>query len=180
MAKTKAQETQAIADSAQRDLEEAMPALEAAVKALDSLDKNDISEIKMFNKPPELVQTVMEAVCILVGAKWVFVCLCVCNTHCVCVCRFWFGIFILSHTIQFSRSRYILIAQCAILIVYNLYWRMWLCFVDHRRRHSFSETRNTKSKYAIVLEYISPLFILFSSSFCQDQELKNESPFARV
>ena len=71
VAKSKAQETQAIADDAQRDLEEAMPALEAAVKALDSLDKNDISEIKMFNKPPELVQTVMEAVCILVGAKWV-------------------------------------------------------------------------------------------------------------
>lgn len=38
-------------------------------KALDALDKNDITEIKVFNNPPEMVQTVMEAVCILLGAK---------------------------------------------------------------------------------------------------------------
>ncbi|GFO48624.1 dynein heavy chain 6, axonemal-like [Plakobranchus ocellatus] len=66
-AKEKADETQAIADDAQRDLNEAMPALEAAVKALDALDKNDISEIRVFTKPPELVQTVLEAVAILLG-----------------------------------------------------------------------------------------------------------------
>ena len=71
VAKVKAEETQAIADDAQRDLDEALPALEAAVKALDALDKNDISEIRVFSKPPELVQTVMEAVCILMGSKWV-------------------------------------------------------------------------------------------------------------
>ncbi|PVD36438.1 hypothetical protein C0Q70_03422 [Pomacea canaliculata] len=69
VAKVKAEETQAIAADAQRDLDEAMPALEAAIKALDSLDKNDIAEIRVFSKPPELVQTVMEAVCILLGAK---------------------------------------------------------------------------------------------------------------
>ena len=69
VAKVKAEETQAIADDAQRDLDEALPALEAAVKALDALDKNDISEIRVFTKPPELVQTVMEAVCILMGCK---------------------------------------------------------------------------------------------------------------
>jgi len=68
-AKVKAEETQAIADDAQRDLDEALPALEAAIKALDSLDKNDISEIRVFSKPPELVQTVMEAVAILLGNK---------------------------------------------------------------------------------------------------------------
>ncbi|XP_064645339.1 dynein axonemal heavy chain 6-like [Lineus longissimus] len=68
-AKVKAEETQAIADDAQRDLDEALPALEAAIKALDALDKNDISEIRVFTKPPELVQTVMEAVCVLMGQK---------------------------------------------------------------------------------------------------------------
>ncbi|KAK3599709.1 hypothetical protein CHS0354_037182 [Potamilus streckersoni] len=69
VAKSKAEETKAIADDAQRDLDEALPALEAAVKALDSLDKNDIAEIRVFTKPPELVQTVMEAVCILMNQK---------------------------------------------------------------------------------------------------------------
>ncbi|XP_061490002.1 dynein axonemal heavy chain 6 isoform X2 [Rhineura floridana] len=69
IAKVKAEETQAIADDAQRDLDEALPALEAANKALDSLDKADISEIRVFTKPPDLVMTVMEAICILLNAK---------------------------------------------------------------------------------------------------------------
>ena len=69
VAKVKAEETKSIADDAQRDLNSALPALENAIKALDSLDKNDITEIKAFNNPPEMVQTVMEAVCILVGSK---------------------------------------------------------------------------------------------------------------
>ncbi|XP_053317654.1 dynein axonemal heavy chain 6 [Spea bombifrons] len=69
IAKVKAEETQAIADDAQRDLDEALPALEAANKALDSLDKADISEIRVFTKPPDLVMTVMESICILLNAK---------------------------------------------------------------------------------------------------------------
>ncbi|CAH8607094.1 unnamed protein product [Heterobilharzia americana] len=69
LAKRKAEENQIIADDAQRDLDEAIPALEAANKALDSLDKNDISEIRVFTKPPQLVQTVMEAVCVMFGQK---------------------------------------------------------------------------------------------------------------
>uniref|UniRef100_A0A7M4F990 Dynein axonemal heavy chain 6 n=1 Tax=Crocodylus porosus TaxID=8502 RepID=A0A7M4F990_CROPO len=69
VAKVKAEETQAIADDAQRDLDEALPALEAANKALDSLDKADISEIRVFTKPPDLVMTVMESICILLNAK---------------------------------------------------------------------------------------------------------------
>lgn len=59
------QETKAVADDAQADLDEAMPALEAAVNSLKALNKNDITEIKSFPKPPPLVAMTMEAVCIL-------------------------------------------------------------------------------------------------------------------
>lgn len=69
VAKVKAEETKSIADDAQRDLDLALPALDNALKALDSLEKSDITEIKGFNNPPKMVQTVMEAVCILLGAK---------------------------------------------------------------------------------------------------------------
>jgi dynein heavy chain len=58
-----------IQEDAQRDLDEALPALNAAVSALNSLTKGDITEVKSFAKPPPLVQTTMEAVCILVGRK---------------------------------------------------------------------------------------------------------------
>ena len=55
------------ADNAQRDLDEAIPALEAAMEALDALNKKDITEIKSFTKPPPLVETVLQAVMILRG-----------------------------------------------------------------------------------------------------------------
>ena len=44
----KAAETKVIADDAQADLDEAMPAFNNALKALDSLSKDDINEIKSF------------------------------------------------------------------------------------------------------------------------------------
>ncbi|XP_069560973.1 dynein axonemal heavy chain 6 [Brachyistius frenatus] len=69
LSKVKAEDTQAIAADAQRDLDEALPALDGANQALSSLDKADISEIKVFTKPPDLVMTVMEAVCILLNCK---------------------------------------------------------------------------------------------------------------
>jgi dynein heavy chain, axonemal len=37
-----------IADAAQADLDKAMPALEAAQQALETLNKNDITEIKAY------------------------------------------------------------------------------------------------------------------------------------
>ena len=91
IANKKAEETKAIADDAQKDLDQAIPALQAAnkvyydliaffvgysrlhcilhIQALDALDKNDIAEIRVFSKPPELVGTVMEAICILFNVR---------------------------------------------------------------------------------------------------------------
>jgi hypothetical protein len=38
---------------------QALPAFASALKALDSLDKKDITEIKSFSKPPDMVMVVM-------------------------------------------------------------------------------------------------------------------------
>lgn len=59
-----------LANIAQADLDEAMPALEEALRALDSLNKKDISEMKSYAKPPYKVEMVMEAVMILKGVKF--------------------------------------------------------------------------------------------------------------
>ncbi|KAL8578359.1 Dynein heavy chain 2, axonemal [Nucella lapillus] len=52
-------------DAAQTDLDMAMPALNAAVEALESLNKKDMTEIKSYGRPPPLVERVMNAVMIL-------------------------------------------------------------------------------------------------------------------
>ena len=67
--RAQAAEVAEVQADAQRDLDVAMPALHNAIKALDSLDKKDITEVKSFAKPPAAVQTVMEAVCILLSRK---------------------------------------------------------------------------------------------------------------
>ena len=54
-----------IAEAAQKDLDEAMPALEAAMKALDAISKKDIAEVKAYGKPPTRVEVVLEAVMVL-------------------------------------------------------------------------------------------------------------------
>lgn len=54
-----------IAEAAQKDLDEAMPALNEAMKALESLNKRDIAEVRAYGRPPQLVEIVMEAVMIL-------------------------------------------------------------------------------------------------------------------
>ncbi|XP_066927305.1 dynein axonemal heavy chain 1-like isoform X2 [Clytia hemisphaerica] len=65
----KAQETQAIADDAQRDLNEAIPALEAALASLKSLNRNDVVEVRALQRPPPGVKMVIESVCIMKGVK---------------------------------------------------------------------------------------------------------------
>lgn len=61
-----------LADVAQADLDEAMPALEEAMRALDALNKKDISEMKSYGKPPVKVEMVMEAVMILKGVGFLY------------------------------------------------------------------------------------------------------------
>ncbi|KAJ1569497.1 Dynein heavy chain 1, axonemal [Cladochytrium tenue] len=65
----KAEETKAIAEDAKRDLDEALPALDAAVESLNSLSKNDIIEVRSMQRPPEGVKLVIEAICIMKGIK---------------------------------------------------------------------------------------------------------------
>lgn len=58
-----------LAEVAQADLDLAMPALEEAIKALDALNKKDISEMKSYAKPPAKVKMVMESIMILKGVR---------------------------------------------------------------------------------------------------------------
>lgn len=61
----KAAEAKEIKDSAQRDLDKAIPALEAALKCLDLLENKDIVEVKSLKTPPAGVRLTLEAVCIM-------------------------------------------------------------------------------------------------------------------
>ncbi|ELK12135.1 Dynein heavy chain 3, axonemal [Pteropus alecto] len=51
------------------DLAEAMPALEAALAALDTLNPADISLVKSMQNPPGPVKLVMESICVMKGLK---------------------------------------------------------------------------------------------------------------
>ena len=53
--------------SCESELAEAIPALENAMKALKTLTKGDITEVKAMKKPPDGVKIVMETVCIMMG-----------------------------------------------------------------------------------------------------------------
>ena len=46
-----------------------MPALNDAMKALNTVTKKDLDEVRSFTNPPAPVKVVMEAVCIMVGQK---------------------------------------------------------------------------------------------------------------
>ena len=52
VAQEEADRVGAVADDVKADLAEAIPALESAVKALDTIKPNDINEVKKLAKPP--------------------------------------------------------------------------------------------------------------------------------
>jgi dynein heavy chain len=58
-----------LADDAQRDLDAALPALDAAVASLKNLSRNDVVEVRSLQNPPAGVKLVMEATCIMFDEK---------------------------------------------------------------------------------------------------------------
>ncbi|CAI6363283.1 unnamed protein product [Macrosiphum euphorbiae] len=69
LANEAAAESQAIKDECESDLAEAIPALEAAVSALNTLKPADITLVKSMKNPPHGVKLVLEAVCVMKGIK---------------------------------------------------------------------------------------------------------------
>lgn len=64
-------ETESIANEVERELESGLPALISAQDALKTINKTEVSDLRLLSKPPKLVQFVLEAVCILLGSKLV-------------------------------------------------------------------------------------------------------------
>lgn len=67
IANEKASQAQALKDECQAELAVALPALEAAKAALDTIKPADIVIVKAMNNPPLGVKLVMAAVCVLKG-----------------------------------------------------------------------------------------------------------------
>ena len=58
-----------IKEECQKEVDYAMPACEAALKALASLDRESLQQISNSTNPPEMMKLTMEAVCIMLGAE---------------------------------------------------------------------------------------------------------------
>ncbi|XP_059095302.1 dynein axonemal heavy chain 3-like [Tigriopus californicus] len=58
---------QAIRDDCENDLAEAIPALQSAVHALNTLNPSDITVVKTMKNPAPIVKFVVEAVCVMKG-----------------------------------------------------------------------------------------------------------------
>lgn len=65
----KADASKALSDECRADLAEAIPALEAALSALDTLRPSDVSIVKAMLNPPAGVKLVMEGICIMRDIK---------------------------------------------------------------------------------------------------------------
>ncbi|CAL2045248.1 unnamed protein product [Caenorhabditis brenneri] len=64
-----ATKAQALKAESEAELASAIPALEAAVDALETMTQSDVSSLKTMRFPPYAVRLCMEAVCILLGVK---------------------------------------------------------------------------------------------------------------
>ncbi|XP_063744092.1 dynein axonemal heavy chain 7 [Eleginops maclovinus] len=69
VANEQAMAAKAIKDDCDADLGVAMPILESALSALNTLTNQDITVVKSMKSPPPAVKLVMEAICILKGIK---------------------------------------------------------------------------------------------------------------
>ncbi|XP_039204062.1 dynein heavy chain 12, axonemal isoform X2 [Crotalus tigris] len=69
LATEKAAEAQALKNECESDLAEAIPALEAALAALDTLKPADITIVKSMKNPPSGVKLVMAAICVMKDIK---------------------------------------------------------------------------------------------------------------
>ncbi|GMH99793.1 hypothetical protein TrVE_jg2105 [Triparma verrucosa] len=68
-----AAEAKQMSDECEADLAEALPALANAIKALKSLTKGDIVEVKNFKTPPSAVKLTLHAICLLMGVSHIMV-----------------------------------------------------------------------------------------------------------
>ncbi|XP_074055006.1 dynein axonemal heavy chain 12 isoform X7 [Macrotis lagotis] len=69
LATAKAEEAQALKNECESDLAEAIPALEAALSALDTLKPADVTIVKSMKNPPSGVKLVMAAICVMKDIK---------------------------------------------------------------------------------------------------------------
>lgn len=69
IASKKADDAKAIKDECEGELAEAIPLLNSALAALDTLKKNDIDLVKTMKSPPDGVKLVMEAVAVIKDLK---------------------------------------------------------------------------------------------------------------
>ncbi|KAK3885101.1 hypothetical protein Pcinc_010652 [Petrolisthes cinctipes] len=59
----------ALGEDISQEVGEALPGLEAAEKSIRALDKKDLVEVRVLNKPPDIVLLVLEPICILLSVK---------------------------------------------------------------------------------------------------------------
>jgi dynein heavy chain len=69
IAQDQADQAKALAESCQADLKAAIPALNKATKALNSIKKAEIIEVKNLQKPPANVRMTLGAVCAIFGEQ---------------------------------------------------------------------------------------------------------------